>query len=61
MECGKRIPLELKVIETWQIKKYIHVAQGQEAEVGIFTRPYLPVNIKGYSLGYFSNGVRYLY
>lgn len=42
----KRIPLELKVIETWQIKTEVSVTQGQEAKMGNFTGLYLPMNTK---------------
>lgn len=53
MECGKKILLELKEIEAWQIKTYLGVLQGKEAVKGIFTNPYLPVDIRLYSSEYF--------
>lgn len=53
MDCGKQIPLELKEIEARQIKTYLGVIQGKDAVKGIFTNPYLLVDIRLYSSEYF--------
>lgn len=37
MECGKKISLGPKIIETWEMKTYIDAALELEAEMGNFS------------------------